>query len=83
MVQILPGAQTRVWTYEGQLVSGTGATVQSVPGSYLGPIIRVQRGTRLRILYHNELNEDSVIHPHGLRVPEDCDGSAHAGHWPG
>ena len=74
-VQILPGAQTRVWGYEGQLISGSGVTVQSIPGSYLGPILRVQKGTKLRLIFQNNLPEKSVIHPHGLRVPEDCDGS--------
>ncbi|HWQ83098.1 MAG TPA: multicopper oxidase domain-containing protein, partial [Anaerolineales bacterium] len=73
-VQILPGAQTRVWSYEGQLLSGSGATVQNLPGNYLGPILRVESGKKVRIFFHNNLNEDSVIHPHGLRVPEDCDG---------
>jgi len=73
-IQILPGAQTRVWGYEGQLLSGSGVTVQSIPGSYLGPIIRAQSGTKLRIFFHNNLAEDSVIHPHGPRVPEECDG---------
>ena len=34
----------------------------------------MQSGTKLRIYFHNNLAEDSVIHPHGLRVPEDCDG---------
>jgi len=33
-VQILSGAPTRVWGYEGQLVSGSGVTVQCIPGSY-------------------------------------------------
>jgi FtsP/CotA-like multicopper oxidase with cupredoxin domain len=74
MIQVLPGAQTRVYHYEGQLLSGSGVTVQSVPGSYLGPIIRVQKGKKVRIFFHNNLSEDSVVHPHGLRVPEDCDG---------
>ncbi len=74
-VQILPGAQTRVWSYEGQLMSGSGVTVSPVPGSYLGPVLRMQRGTKLRMLFHNNLAEDSVIHPHGLRVPEQCDGT--------
>jgi FtsP/CotA-like multicopper oxidase with cupredoxin domain len=73
-VQILSGAQTRVWGYDGQLLSGSGVTVQAIPGSYLGPILRVKSGTQLRLYFHNELAEDSVIHPHGLRVPEDCDG---------
>jgi FtsP/CotA-like multicopper oxidase with cupredoxin domain len=73
-VQILPGAQTRVWGYEGQLLSGSGVTVLNLPGNYLGPILRVHSGTKVRIFFHNNLGEDSVVHPHGLRVPEDCDG---------
>src|SRR6185436_20336811 len=73
-VQILSGAQTRVWGYEGKLLSGLGVTVQNLPGNYLGPILRVRSGTKVRIYFHNHLAEDSVVHPHGLRVPEDCDG---------
>ncbi|MBI4790379.1 MAG: multicopper oxidase family protein [Chloroflexi bacterium] len=73
-VQILPGARTRVWSYEGQLLSGSGVTVQNLPDTYLGPIVRAQSGKKVRILFHNQLAEESVIHPHGLRVPEDCDG---------
>ena len=67
-VQIFSGSQTRVWSYEGQLLSGSGVTVHSIPGSYLGPIIRAKTGTKLRIYFHNNLAEDSVIHPHGPRV---------------
>jgi len=73
-VQILSGAPTRVWSYEGQVLSGSGVTVQSIPGSYLGPIIRAKSGTKLRIYFHNQLPEDSVVHPHGPRVPEAADG---------
>lgn len=73
-VQVLPGAQTRVWGYDGQLLSGSGATVQAIPGSYLGPLLRVKSGTKVRLYFNNYLAEDSVLHPHGLRVPEDCDG---------
>jgi blue copper oxidase len=73
-VQILLGTQTRVWGYEGQLLSGSGVTVQNLPGNYLGPILRARSGTRVRIYFHNNLAEDSVVHPHGPRVPEDCDG---------
>jgi FtsP/CotA-like multicopper oxidase with cupredoxin domain len=74
-VQILPGTQTRVWSYEGQLLEGTGVTVQNLTGNYLGPILRVKSGTKVRLNFHNNLAEDSVIHPHGLRVPENCDGT--------
>ncbi len=74
MMQVLPGAKTRVYHYEGQLLNGSGVTVQPVPDSYLGPILRVKSGTKLRIVFHNNLIENSVIHPHGLQVPESCDG---------
>src|SRR6186997_51290 len=73
-VQILSGAQTKVWSYQGELVSGSGVTVQNLSGSYLGPILRAKSGTKVRIYFNNNLAEDSVLHPHGLRVPEDCDG---------
>lgn len=74
LVPILSGAPTNVWSYKGQLLSGSGVTVTNLPGTYLGPIIRVQSGKKVRIFFHNNLAEDSVIHPHGLRVPEDCYG---------
>ena len=45
-------------------------TVQNLPGIYLGPIIRAKTGTKLQINFINNLAEDSVIHPHGPRVPE-------------
>ena len=73
-VQILPGAQTQVWSYTGELLNGSGVTVQNLPGCYLGPILRARSGTKIRIYFNNNLAEDSVVHPHGLNVPEDCDG---------
>ncbi len=73
-VQILPGASTKVWSYQGSLVGGSGVTVTNLDGNYLGPILRVKSGARVRLNFHNNLAEESVIHPHGLRVPEDCDG---------
>jgi len=73
-VQILPGAQTLTWGYTGQLLSGSGVTVTNLSGTYLGPIIRAKSGTNVRIFFHNHLGEDSVVHPHGLHVPENCDG---------
>src|SRR5512139_106212 len=60
-VQILSGAQTRVWSYEGQLLEGTGVTVQNLPGNYLGPILRVKSGTKVHIVFINNHPEDSVI----------------------
>ena len=32
LVHILSGSQTLVWSYEGQLLNGSGMTVQNLPG---------------------------------------------------
>jgi len=72
MVSIMPGAQTGVWSYDGQLLSGSRGTVQAVPGSYLLPIILARSGIQLRIYFHNNLAEDSVIHPHIKLLPSSC-----------
>lgn len=72
-VQILPGARTRVWTYVGRVVKGPLETLQA-SDSYLGPTIRVRTGQKVRILFTNELPEPTVVHWHGLHVPEAMDG---------
>ena len=71
---VLSGRATPVWNYRGKLVKGDTASVQSIPGSYLGPIIRVRKGQRVRIHFDNGLDEASNIHWHGLHVPDDMDG---------
>ncbi|MBC8509689.1 MAG: multicopper oxidase domain-containing protein, partial [Chloroflexi bacterium] len=48
--------------------------LQVIPNSYLGPIIRVQSGQKVRIQFTNDLSEPSIIHWHGLHVPEAADG---------
>jgi len=62
-VQILSGAQTRVWSYEGELLSGSGVTSKS--SRYLPRAnLRVRSGTKVRI-YFTQPGEDSVIHRTG------------------
>jgi FtsP/CotA-like multicopper oxidase with cupredoxin domain len=73
-VPILPGAPTAVWVYRADLVKGDASSLQNIPGSYLGPIIRVRKGTRMRVRFANDLPEPSTIHWHGLLVPERMDG---------
>jgi FtsP/CotA-like multicopper oxidase with cupredoxin domain len=73
-VQILSGARTRVWTYLGRVVKGPPETLQTIPGSYLGPTIRVRTGQKVRIRFTNELPEPTIVHWHGLHVPEPMDG---------
>ena len=73
-VRVLPGAPTRVWRFTGRVLKGPVDTLQILPGSYLGPIIRLRRGQRVRVRFANQLAEDSIVHWHGLDVPEAADG---------
>lgn len=71
---ILPGGATRVWRYTAQVQREDNATVQTVENAYLGPILRTKRGQTVRIQFRNELDEASIIHWHGMIVPEEMDG---------
>lgn len=76
-VQLLPGALTRVWTYQAQVNAGDAAAVQAIPGSYLGPIIRARTGQKVRVTFENALpdpSQSSIIHWHGLHTPAPVDG---------
>jgi FtsP/CotA-like multicopper oxidase with cupredoxin domain len=73
-VTLLPGAPTRVWRYTATVERGPAATVQTLPGSYLGPVLRFRRGQRVRVRFRNRLSEPSIVHWHGLDVPEAADG---------
>ena len=58
----------------GQLVTGPADTLETLPGSYLGPVIRLRRGQQVRVRFANQLGEDSIVHWHGLDVPDSADG---------
>jgi FtsP/CotA-like multicopper oxidase with cupredoxin domain len=73
-VAILPGAETAVWRYQAELLSGDPDSVVTLPGSYLGPVLRVRQGQRLRVRFTNDLPEPSIVHWHGLVVPDAMDG---------
>ena len=73
-MNLLPGAPTRVWRFTGKVQRGPETALQVIPGSYLGPIIRLRRGQKVRIRFRNNLGEPSIVHWHGLDVPESADG---------
>ncbi len=73
-VALRAGTPTRVWRYRGKLLRGDAATLEASDTTYLGPIIRVRRGQRVRIDLINELPESTIIHWHGLHVPDTMDG---------
>lgn len=65
---------TKVWKFSGELIKGPAGTVEAIPDSYLGPVLRLRQGQKVRIRFHNKLPEDCVIHQHGMLVPEKADG---------
>jgi FtsP/CotA-like multicopper oxidase with cupredoxin domain len=73
-LSIRPGTLTRVWRYRGRLLRGDPSALEPSAGGYLGPIIRTRRGQRVRIDLVNGLPESTIIHWHGLHVPEAMDG---------
>ncbi|OGT74766.1 MAG: hypothetical protein A3H44_09700 [Gammaproteobacteria bacterium RIFCSPLOWO2_02_FULL_57_10] len=54
-----------------------------INGSYLGPTLRMRDGERVRIQVSNNLNENSVLHWHGMNVPAKADGGPHQHIMPG
>lgn len=73
-VGIRPGAKTPVWRFTGTVREGDRGALTTIPGSYLGPTIRVRKGQRVAVDFNNRLREDSIVHWHGLHVPEVADG---------
>lgn len=49
-------------------------TVWGYNGTAPGPTIEVNEGERVRIVFKNELPEDTSIHWHGLEIPVNMDG---------
>ncbi len=73
-IQILPGQTTRVWRYLAEVLGGPAESIKIIPDSYLGPVLNLKKGQRIRIHFTNELREESIIHWHGLHVPVEADG---------
>jgi FtsP/CotA-like multicopper oxidase with cupredoxin domain len=69
-----PGRATSVWSYEARMLKGDPTSVQALPDSYLGPILRLRRGQKVRIDFVNRLDQPSTVHWHGLHVPDTMDG---------
>jgi len=68
------GPVTQVQSYSGKLIKGPQQTLQQLRNNYLGPILNLQQGQKVRVFYKNKLNEPSIIHWHGLHVPQYSDG---------
>ena len=74
IISILPGQPTQVLQYFAKLIKGPANTLTEIPDSYLGPILRFEKGQKIRINLRSELNEPTITHWHGLHVPALMDG---------
>ncbi|RCW39024.1 hypothetical protein DFO77_102178 [Marinilabilia salmonicolor] len=73
-MQLLDGPKTNVFHYEARLLKGSDSNLSEIQGSYLGPIIRVKHGQKIRVIFKNNLPRESIIHWHGLHIPPEMDG---------
>lgn len=68
------GAPTRLWHFSGEILKGDASALSFLDGSGHIPIIRVRRGQKIRIHFENQLPEQSIVHWHGLNIPQRMDG---------
>ncbi len=71
--EITPGVTTDVYSFGAEVIDGDPASV-TPSGSYLGPTLHLRTGQRVRITFENRLPDESIVHWHGLVVPQDQDG---------
>ncbi len=70
---IWSGPETRVLRYRAEVLRGRRDAVRPAPG-YLGPTLELKRGERVRIHFVNRTGDPSIIHWHGMIVPDEADG---------
>lgn len=68
------GRSTGVQKFYASVLKGPSNTLVQLPGNYLGPILNLQKGQKIRVFFTNKLNEPTIIHWHGLHVPQMSDG---------
>lgn len=76
MLAIRSGSQTRGLRYTGKVLSGRSDAILPAAGN-LGPTLNLRRGERVRIQVENRTDGPTVIHWHGMIVPESADGHPH------
>lgn len=60
-----------------KFIDGLETNTYGYNGNYLGPVIRVKRGNQVKVNVQNNLEEETTVHWHGLKIPADADGGPH------
>lgn len=71
--------QEGAWSFDGKRRTPTWGFSQD----YLGPVLRVRRGSELSIRYENAVSEPVAVHGHGLHVVGELDGGPQRAIAPG
>ena len=66
-----------------EFFSGLQTRTSGINGSYLGPMLRMRTGEKIRLNVSNALNEISTLHWHGMNLPAKADGGPHQPIEPG
>ncbi|MFS0577309.1 multicopper oxidase domain-containing protein [Sporosarcina sp. 179-K 3D1 HS] len=66
-----------------EIFDGTESVTYGYNGSFLGPLLRFEKGETVKIRTINELDEETTFHWHGLEVAGDIDGGPHDALKPG
>jgi blue copper oxidase len=72
-VPLWNGPQTRVLRYRAAVLHGRADAVKPSVGAF-GPTLELKHGERVRILFRNRMKALSIIHWHGMLVPDNADG---------
>lgn len=67
------GGETHVLRYAGEVLRGRKDALKPATG-FLGPTIDLWRDERVRIVFRNRLEQASIVHWHGMIVPDIADG---------
>jgi bilirubin oxidase len=73
---IRSGPKTRGLLYTGEVLRGRPDAIRPAAGN-LGPTLDLRRGERVRIEVVNRTGDPTVIHWHGMIVPDSADGHPH------
>ncbi|QUW23352.1 multicopper oxidase domain-containing protein [Sporosarcina sp. Marseille-Q4063] len=66
-----------------EIFDGTESITYGYNGPFLGPMLRFDKGDKVKIRTINELDEETTFHWHGLEVAGDVDGGPHDALKPG
>jgi blue copper oxidase len=72
-VPLWKGRQTRVLRYSAAVLRGRTSAVKPSNGAF-GPTLELNHGERVRVYFRNQMKDPSIIHWHGLLVPDEADG---------